>query len=201
MVSDCTGVILAGGKSKRMGEDKALLLMDGKPFIQYIKEIMKRIFSEVIIVAEKKKEYEFLNLHIEEDIVKNAGPLGGIYTALTFTSTQWSFIVSCDVPFITKELIEYICNFSSTSEIKIPSFNEKLHPLCGMYSKVCLPVIATQLQQNNFKVQNIFPLLPVEIIPITKELSFFSSQLLYNINTQSEYSGIKNNYFSVDNAT
>jgi len=173
-----------------MGEDKALLVYNGKTFIQSIGEILAQLCTDVFIVAEKKKEYEFLHIPVEEDVIKNIGPLGGIHSALTYATTEFCFIVSCDVPFITKELIGYICNFPSSSAIRIPAFNARFHPLCGVYAKKCLPVIEEQIKQNNYRVQNIFHHIPTAIIPITNALPFFTPQLLQNINSKTDYKEI-----------
>ncbi|MEX2564732.1 MAG: molybdenum cofactor guanylyltransferase [Cyclobacteriaceae bacterium] len=137
-VPHTTGYILAGGKSSRMGEDKGLKLFNGKALVKTVIVQMQLAVDKVVIVS-NNKYYQQFGLEVIEDVVKNIGPAGGIYTALQHISTDKNFIVSCDMPFVIAESIAFMLKNSDDSEITMPEMNRKLEPLFGVYSKICLP--------------------------------------------------------------
>ncbi len=138
MYSDITGVILAGGKSSRMGTNKSFLKIGNQTIIERIVELMKSIFSEVIIITNSPDEYRFLNLPLFEDIYKWKGPLAGIHSALVHSATEKLFVLSCDVPLMSREMIEYIVNYKSEKPIVFCEAAGYHQPLVGVYSKVIL---------------------------------------------------------------
>lgn len=117
MYNDITGVILSGGKSSQMGVHKSFLKLGNQSIIEHIVEIMKTIFSEVIIITNEPLEYKFLNLPIYEDIYKWKGPLAEIHSALAYSKTDKIFIISCDVSLMSPQMIEYIINYKSDKPI------------------------------------------------------------------------------------
>lgn len=95
-----TGIILAGGKSQRMGTDKWLLLLKGKPFISHIYEAMKPIFGDNIVIVSSNPEYDKYGYKRIEDLISNKGPVGGLYTALKQSKTKFNLVLSVDVPLV-----------------------------------------------------------------------------------------------------
>ncbi|MGB2869853.1 MAG: molybdenum cofactor guanylyltransferase [Bacteroidota bacterium] len=184
---DIVGVILAGGKSRRMGTAKALLKFHGVPLIQHIAAVMMKIFASVVIVADDGAEYAFLNLPTHPDIKKNCGPLGGIHSAFVNTHAEKIFVVSCDEPFISKDLIEYICDFSSTSDIKVPSKRGMVEPLCGLYSRNVLPVVERCIEFDDLKVKHLLLQCHTTTIPISPTLPFYKDHLFANLNESSDF--------------
>ena len=195
------GVVLAGGKSRRMGCDKALLSFDGTPLIKHTTRLLQSIFSQVLIVSNHRQKYEFLRLQVVPDSVPNSGPLGGIHTALLAGDGQPVFVVGCDLPFINRQLIEYIVDFPLTEDsksysskrfdatrmAKIPTQKEHLQPLCGLYFPGCFSVIEHRLNQRELKTMEALKELCLVRVPITSEQSFYKETLFDNINTPSEY--------------
>src|SRR6266496_3170841 len=100
MYNDITGIILAGGKSSRMGTNKAFLRLGNKYVIEILADLMKNIFSKMILITNEPALYKFLKIDIYEDIYKNKGPLGGIHSGLVNSQTEKNFVLSCDIPFI-----------------------------------------------------------------------------------------------------
>jgi len=100
LYSHITGVILAGGLSKRYGQNKAFLEFDGIRLVDRVTAEMKNIFRHVILITNEKDHYEYLRLPTFEDLIKGLGPIGGIYTGLMSISDQAGFFVACDMPFI-----------------------------------------------------------------------------------------------------
>ena len=159
------GAVLAGGKSRRMGRDKALLSFGGKPLIKRTASLIQSIFSQVLLVSDHRHKYEFLGLPVVPDSLPNSGPLGGIHTALLRGDGQPVFVIACDLPFINRELIEYIVDFplpkdgksfspersDETRLAKIPTQLERLQPLCGLYFPGCLSVVEQRLNRRELK--------------------------------------------------
>ena len=132
------GYILAGGKSSRMGIDKGLILLNGKAVVQHVIDALIPVMENIVIVS-NNPEYQQFGLGVIEDLVKEIGPAGGIYTALNHSYSQQNFIVSCDMPFIKSEAIKFIIKNSTQHEITLPMHHQSLEPLFGVYSKTCLP--------------------------------------------------------------
>ena len=142
------GYILAGGLSSRMGEDKGLLLVKDKAMITYVIEQMKPLFDNLVIVS-NNPTYQKFGLEVIPDVIKNIGPAGGIYTALTHSDANMNFIVSCDMPFITKNAIDFMIKNSHYSPIVLAENQGKVEPLFGLYSKDCTEIWLQLIQQKS----------------------------------------------------
>jgi len=138
MYSDIIGVILAGGKSRRMGVDKSFLKINDRFVIEIITDLMKQIFDKVIIISNVPSDYEFLGLDIFSDIYNNKGPLAGIHSGMINSKAEKIFVISCDVPLMTKEIIDIIINFKSDKFVKVAKADGYIQQLCGLYSKECI---------------------------------------------------------------
>lgn len=132
---DITGIILAGGKSSRMGTDKGFLLLNNKPFIQYSIDALKPLVSEIIIVSDDSK-YDAFGLKRANDITKNAGPVAGICSGLEASTSEYNLILSCDIPLINSDILKQLINaVDETSEIIQIESNGKTMPLIALYKK------------------------------------------------------------------
>ncbi len=189
MYFDITGVVLAGGKSSRMGIDKALLKLGEKRMIEIAVELMKSIFSEVIIITNSPEEYKFLSLPLFTDIYKGKGPLAGIHSALTNSLTDKIFVLSCDVPLMTKEMLEYIINYKSNKPIKFCEAAGYHQPLVGVYSKKILIDIEKFLRSYEVGDKSFHKFLKsidVEIIH-PESLHFYREEMFFNVNRPEDY--------------
>jgi molybdopterin-guanine dinucleotide biosynthesis protein A len=193
MNSSITGVILAGGKSSRMGTDKALLKLDGRPFVSHVATTLQAMFDRVILVANMPATYGFLGLETIGDIYRECGPLGGIHSALVSAGDSDIFVSACDTPFVTGELVRYIVDFESNAPVRIPSFKQQLHPLCGIYTQNCLPAIVERLESRRLRVMAFVESIQAAVIPISPDLLFYREDLFANFNTPEDYSRNKNN--------
>jgi molybdopterin-guanine dinucleotide biosynthesis protein A len=183
---DITGVILAGGKSQRMGVDKALLTLDGEALLVRIARTMRSLFEQVYIISTNNR-YRFLHLPMFNDFFRGCGPLAGIHSGLLHSKTTASFIVACDTPFVSRDLIEYIVEFESQADVKVPATNGVLHPLCGLYFRRCLPALEQSLKARKLRVQDFLTRVHTVVIPIGPELPFYREDLFLNVNEQREY--------------
>ena len=130
-----TGILLAGGKSKRMGIDKAFIDFQGRKLYEYPLNILREFCIDVIISSSDKR-FKNTGYDVIPDIIDNIGPIGGIYTCLQKIKDQKALIMSCDIPFITAEFIRILSSISGEHDITIGvNKNKQLEPLVGIYNK------------------------------------------------------------------
>lgn len=188
MTTKSTGVILAGGKNSRMGTDKGMLLVNGKRIVERIVSVLKPLVGEIIIIT-NGKNYDYLGYKTYNDLIKDCGPMGGIYTALSFSTTNKNFVLSCDMPFIHKELIQFIIKNSGDCDIAIPFHEERLEPLCAVYDKHCQLKLEELLGRNQWKLQDALQHFITKEILIPEKI--LATNCFANINTPSEYEKLK----------
>lgn len=192
MYNDITGVILAGGKSSRMGTNKSFLKLGNQTIIERIAELMKSIFTDVIVITNTPDEYRFLNLPLYEDIYKWKGPLAGIHSALKHTQTEKIFVLSCDVPLMAKEMIQYLVEYKSEKQIVFCEAAGYHQPLVGIYSKEILSEIEKFISDNEMNDKSFHQFLKkvdAEIIHPEK-LPFYKDEIFFNVNRPEDYNKI-----------
>jgi len=155
------GIILAGGKSERLGRDKALESFNGKPLISNVISAIREHVNNISIVVNKntrKEDLYFLdNVSFIVDKYKNAGSLGGIYSGLEKSPNQNIIVFACDMPFISGKIVSFMKNnITSKYDIIIPETNGFKHSTHAIYSKNCLPIIKKQLIKKEYKISKIF---------------------------------------------
>ncbi|MEN1969407.1 molybdenum cofactor guanylyltransferase [Lentibacillus sp. N15] len=158
------GVILAGGKSSRMGKTKSLLPLRNKPVITHIIEEMGKITDTIVIVTNDPPAHAFLQLPIVQDRYLEMGPLAGIETALFHQDADLYILAACDMPFIDQQVYRHLIKQSTDSEAVIPVYHKRNNPLSGIYKKTVLPVIQQQLDKDIRKVDRIFDPLRVTYV-------------------------------------
>ena len=158
MKQDFTGIILAGGESKRFdGVEKSNLLVGEKSIITHIISLFDELFQDIILVTNQPKKYLNWDVTIVKDIFTLRSSLTGIHAGLFFTHTSHAFVSACDTPFLKKALIQTILeNVEPGSDVVIPQTNAGLEPLCAVYSTRCLHFIQQELDQNRLKIQGFF---------------------------------------------
>ena len=172
-----TGVILAGGKSRRMGENKAMMRLGDNSLIEHVIHRMRLITDELLLVTNSPTEYAHLGVSMHGDLLPGTGALGGIYTGLTHASHDTVLCVACDSPFLEPKLLTYLVSvlgeydavmpetyssrqtpFCRNKDIGVtnPSYGADpqitLQTLCAAYSKRCLPIIELMLQESELRV-------------------------------------------------
>jgi molybdopterin-guanine dinucleotide biosynthesis protein A len=190
-----TGVILAGGKSSRMGTNKAFLDLGGKKIIQRVIDVFLTLFDEIIIISNEPDLYKSWGFKVVPDILPERGSLGGIYTGIVTASQHQAFFAACDMPFLNQSFIRYMIDQAPECDVIIPhapteenSSSDGLHPLHAIYSKVCIKPIAQLLEKNIFKIIRFFPEVRVKRIT-QEEIQKFDPQLLsfFNANTPEDF--------------
>ncbi|MBV6421410.1 MAG: putative molybdenum cofactor guanylyltransferase [Ignavibacteriaceae bacterium] len=197
MYKDITGIILAGGKSKRMGLNKSFLKVGEVTMIERTTELMKSLFDRVILITNTPDEYKFLGIEMFEDIYKNVGPLAGIHSGLAHSITDKNFIISCDIPFVNKGVIEFIINYKTNKSITITKADGFVQQLCGLYSKQDLQEIVELVEDDNLEINNfqkcgckvlqLVQKLDAEIIDIANEYDGYEEGMFLNMNKPEDF--------------
>jgi molybdopterin-guanine dinucleotide biosynthesis protein A len=159
-----TGVILAGGNSIRMGENKAFIEIDGIPIITRIHSLCKELFEEVIIVTNQKDLFKNFGSSIYTDLLPDKGALGGLYTGIFFSNFEYSFCVACDMPFIKRSLVEFLIRHTKDEDALVPRTTDGLQPLHAIYSKTCLDAIRRVIERGKHKIIDFYDLVRVKIV-------------------------------------
>lgn len=181
-----TGIILAGGKSSRMGTDKGLAQINGKPMISYVINSMKLAgISEIIIVA-NNLDYRQFGLPVYPDVIKDKGPLGGIYTGLLKSQTVKNLILSCDVPFVDEKILRFLIENSSDELISVVSYQDHVHHLIGMYDASLISSLGEHLLENKLKVKCFNDKHTRKVLELKKSLLKTNNHSLSNVNTMEE---------------
>ena len=204
MYDDITAIILSGGKSSRMGINKSFLKISDKTIIERLRNLLQNIFKDVILITNEPVEYTFLGLPIYEDIFRHRGPLAGIHSGLKHSKTNLNFIISCDLPFMTKEMINYLIEYKTNKLITVAKADGFIQQLAGKYSKECLSPSEEILNegvnnenrdgvQKNRKcnVLSLIDTVGAEIIP-AESLPFYNENLYFNMNRTEDYSLLLN---------
>lgn len=180
--------ILAGGKSSRMGTDKALLEIDGKKFIKKLCEELDS-FEEKIIARGNRSDIQDVSWDIISDIYQERGPIGGLHAVLSACKSDAMFCVSCDMPYLQMHLAKELCGYMKEGVDAVIAVTEdgRKHPLCGVYRKTVLPVIEEQILTGNNRMMAFFDKITVDFVTIQPQ----NSSQLKNINTPDDYLAIK----------
>ncbi len=187
-----TGVILSGGASKRMGQNKAFIEVNGERIIDRSVRLLKELFDDVMIVTNSPQEYVYLNVRIVTDIIPNKGALGGLYTGLYLSPSPKAFFVSCDMPFLDKQVISYFLRLAESADLVVYHSKGYWEPLHALYSRSLLRPFERLMQQNELKIIEAYR--HIRIREVTKEeLQPLDPDLrsLVNINTPEELQKVK----------
>lgn len=189
-----TGIILAGGGSKRLKPNKLFLKLSGKSVIENLIDNVKDYFEELLIATNFPHFYNKLNLLTFSDKVKGKGPLAGIYTGLFYSRTYYNFFLAGDMPFVRSDLIKYMQNRIRNFDVVVPKTFDGIHPLFGIYTKACIPFIKEQLKAGDLKITNFYSRVKVNYIK-EEEIKEFNPEIsLFNLNTMDDYKKAKEIY-------
>ena len=182
-----TGVILAGGKSRRMGSDKSLLPIEGARFIDHVYQRMSNLFNEVIIVTNSPDLYSELPCRTVPDIYYAQGALAGIHSGLVHAKTEKIFVVGCDMPFISAPVVQKICSHGG-GDLVIPHSSHGHEPLHALYSKSCLPAMEEVLDSGRKQIRLFFDQVKLVQLPVAEFRNIDpQEQSFQNINTPQDY--------------
>jgi molybdopterin-guanine dinucleotide biosynthesis protein A len=188
------GVILAGGKSIRMGANKAFLTVCGQRIIDRTAALFNALFRQVILVTNSPLEYASLDLEIAADLISAHSPLVGIYTGLYYSSHPYAFVAGCDMPFISRPVIEYLVSLCPGHDVIIPRLDDGYHPLHAVYSRRLIKPMEDLIHRGKLKITGVFSharvreVTAAELRPLDMELRSF-----LNLNTPDDLGKIAGN--------
>ncbi len=181
MQEQATAIIMAGGDSSRMGMDKSVLAINGKPMVEIIAEQLRTSFSQTLISANDAEKFAFLGLQIVPDRIQGQGPLMGIASALEASANEVNFVVACDIPHIDLTYVRKMLSRAKGADIVIPRSRDKEYePLFAVYHKSALEVINKVLRTGGRKISDVFTRCKVSYIEL-------KADCFANLNTRAEY--------------
>ena len=185
-----TGIILAGGKSSRMGTDKGFLKLNGKPFVQYSIDALQPLVNDIIIVSDIL-DYDIFGLKRIDDLTKNLGPIAGICSGLRASLTECNLILSCDIPLIKTEVLQKLIDHIDdvTQVIQVESQGKSM-PLIALYKKEVLNTFESLLKNDERRLRVAIKACNSKNIVVEKKNQYS----VMNVNTQTELIAVENAY-------
>jgi molybdopterin-guanine dinucleotide biosynthesis protein A len=154
---------MAGGKSKRMGQDKAWIELDGEPLVKRVADVLAEVADEVLIVANDPK-YERLGLRVVRDRWPNGGALGGIATGVGAATHDTVLVAACDMPFLSADVWRLLLGHAGEADVVIPKVGGEFETLHALYAKACVPHMARAIAENRLRVISFFDAVTVKAI-------------------------------------
>jgi len=190
MIPNMTGVLIAGGQSRRMGRDKRFLELGGQTLLQRALSVLQGLFAEVLVaLAEPLPQLAGPGYRVVTDLIPDCATLGGLYTGLASASHARIFAVGCDMPFLNPEAIKRLAGIGAQADIAIPKLATGLQPMHAVYSKSCLLHLERMAKSKELKVQALADVqgLTVKLV-FEKDFLDIDPQLLsfFNINTPAD---------------
>jgi molybdopterin-guanine dinucleotide biosynthesis protein A len=175
-----TSIILAGGKSTRMGTDKVLLKVNKKTLLEKAIELV-RPFSDSIIISSNSREHEMNECVMVFDEIENCGPMGGLFSCLKKSQTEWNFVLSVDSAFVEPEFILDLISEIDESEAIIPIHAKGKEPLIACYHEKSLAEMEKMLCSGDYKMHNLLHKLDTKLVDVRKWTNKYP-KLFFNLN-------------------
>ena len=183
-----TGAILAGGKSRRMGRNKALLPLGGKPVVQRLVVQFEEMFEETMLIANDPELYQVYSSKIVPDIFPGKGPLAGLHAALNGAKNDWVFLTACDTAFVQTEVVMGMAELRKGTDAVLAETEDGLQPLNAFYSRRCLPFIENRLRTGKFKMISFHSDVKIRIVqPLELPQWDPDTRTFWNMNTPEDY--------------
>ncbi len=186
-----TGIILAGGKSSRFGTDKAFAELNGMPLISFSYNKLKQICSKIILSSNSENSI-FLDIKIVKDEFAEIGPIGGIYSALNQSDTEINIVLSCDIPFVSVDLLNYLLLQSENFDVTIAKHEDYCEPLIGIYKKSINNSIKDSINNKQYSLIKLITKLNYNEVIINEKQNFYHNNLFFNVNTKQDLEKLKN---------
>lgn len=162
MIEDCTAIVMAGGDSRRMGTDKASLLLDGQTLLQSVIATMQQLFPQVIVSVRQPRAG--IDLPQVCDDESNGGPLAGLTACLAQINTPWAFMVACDMPFVVPEVVELLAGYRLQHQAVVPVVHGHPQPLAAFYAASCLAPLRASLAAQQKSLRGVLQQLDVRYV-------------------------------------
>jgi molybdopterin-guanine dinucleotide biosynthesis protein A len=179
-------IVLAGGNSIRYGSNKALIKIEGKYLIEKVILPLRKVADKIYVVGNERTDYSFLKkVEVLQDIIPNKGPLGGLYTGLKFSDTEYNLLVATDMPNLTIDYYNFMMDQLQDYDILLGKYNGYLEPMGGIYSQRCQTFIKESIKNHRLSIKSIYNKLRLKIIEETQLQKIGDpGKLFFNINYQ-----------------
>lgn len=185
-----TGIVLAGGRSRRMGTDKSVMKLNNKTLIEYSINALKPLCNKVII-SSNNFIYDFTGCEVWPDELPDQAPIVGIYSCLKRSTTEYNIILSCDMPLMTTATIEYLLANSDSHDIIVPVHdNNLIEPLCGVYKQSAMGILKKYIDEGNFRLNQCIREASHRLITVDHRLPFYFPDMFSNVNTPDDFQNI-----------
>jgi molybdenum cofactor guanylyltransferase len=189
LITDVTGVLLAGGKSRRMGQDKRFLPVGEETLYGRSLAILRSIFERVVIVIAQDSPAIESDVPVLRDLIPDCGSLGGLYTGLKQAGTDWVFAVACDMPFLDPDTIRHFLTLKGDVDVVMANLQHGLQPMHALYHRNCLPLMERLIQAKDLKIHRLADHSALRVRLVTpNELALLDPEgrSFYNINTPAD---------------
>jgi molybdopterin-guanine dinucleotide biosynthesis protein A len=187
------GIVLAGGKSARMGTDKAMMPWGGSTLLHHVVRTLQSVEPNVVVVADTADKYEIEGVdRVVGDEHPGNGPLGGILTGLNHVENGYHVVLACDMPYVKIEVLRLLLSMANGHQACVPLIGDRLEPLCAVYHRGCRPGFRKVLQMNeDISVHGALGMLNIQTVS-EDLLRQFDPELrsFINLNTLEEYGRI-----------
>ncbi|MBI4497370.1 MAG: molybdenum cofactor guanylyltransferase [Chloroflexi bacterium] len=186
------GAVLAGGRSRRMGQDKALLRLAGRTLLERALDTLRSVAQEVLVIGPPERAALAGGARLVPDAFPGTGPLGAIATALQAIQSDRAVLVACDMPFLSAPLLRYLVACSEGYDVTLPRTAAHTEQLHAVYHRACLPAILEQLAAGDLKIDRFFAKVRVRYVDET-ELRAIDPDLrsLWNLNTPEDWANAR----------
>lgn len=185
-----TAIILAGGKNSRMGSDKGLLKLEGTTFISRIMDAVRPNVNDMLLIS-SNTEYDKFGIKRHQDLIRDSGPMGGLFTGLFYSESPWNLVLSCDIPMINSEVVEYLLKASnSEADVNQLEVKDETLPMVALYKKQCMHKCLEELKNGERRLRSLVSQLNTNTIHLAPELEPF----VRNINTPADLKALRNEF-------
>jgi molybdopterin-guanine dinucleotide biosynthesis protein A len=192
VVGEVSGVILAGGRARRFnGHNKATLQVDGQPIIDRQLVVLRRVTTRQAIIANDPAPFCSAGVPVIGDLVVDAGPLGGLYTALKSMPDGRVIVLACDLPYVHDAFLRHLLVRAPRADAVVPRTDDGLHPLCAVYATRLLPVVESAIGRRELALHDLLERIACEYVE-SREVATFDAdgRLLMNVNTPADYEAL-----------
>jgi molybdenum cofactor guanylyltransferase len=188
---DITGIVLSGGRSSRMGENKSLLLFRGKPLIQYAIEAISPLCGKIVI-SSNDPVYDFTGCETWGDDLPVQAPIIGLFSCMKRSETCWNILISCDMPLVHPGLFTYLSEQTAGYEVVVPVHQEGcVEPLCGLYHQSLLKKLEEAITLQQFGLRKFIDSVGCRRVEIDARQGFYHENMFSNINTREDFDNLQ----------
>jgi len=152
LAPDVTGIILAGGQSTRLGQNKAFIEIDGQTLVERVASRLSQVVARIVLVTNSPEQFAFVGLPMTADLIPGVGAAGGLHAGLSAIGTEYGFVVGCDMPFLNVSLMRYLISLREGYDAVIPRLGQYHEPLHAVYSRRCLATIEERVRSGRRRI-------------------------------------------------